>query len=203
MQFEELSGIWNSTDLELEKSIRINKELVKQLGFSKVKSHLFEIKSSAIFEIIVEAIFTIFLIGFTVDHLSELSFLLPSLILLIFTLFSLIIEIYKLKLFLTIDSSSTVFGVQKKIYKLKYLEFLDIYSLYIIIPFYLIPFLIVIAKSFLNLNLYELGIMNWLTYSIFGGLLIAAITVYSLKKFRGKKFEESMAFLNELKEDEK
>lgn len=202
MQFEELSGIWNSTDIELERSVQINKELVKQLGFTKVKSHLFEIKGSAIFEIIVEAIFSIFLVSFVVDYISDPQFLLPAVVLLIFSLFSLIIEIFKLKLFLTIDSSATVFGAQKKLSKLKYLEFLDIYSLYIIVPLYLVPFLIVIAKAFLNLDLYDLGIMDWLNYSIFGGLMIAAILVYALRKFRNRKLEESIAFLNELKEDQ-
>ncbi len=202
MQFEELSEIWNSTDIELERSVQINKELVKQLGFTKVKSHLFEIKGSAIFEIIVEAIFSIFLVSFVVDYISDPQFLLPAVVLLIFSLFSLIIEIFKLKLFLTIDSSATVFGAQKKLSKLKYLEFLDIYSLYIIVPLYLVPFLIVIAKAFLNLDLYDLGIMDWLNYSIFGGLMIAAILVYALRKFRNRKLEESIAFLNELKEDQ-
>lgn len=201
MQFEELSGIWNSTDTELEKSVRINRELVKQLGFSKIKSHLFEIKGSAIFEIIAEAIFTVFLISFTVDYIRNTEYLLPALVLLVFSLFSLIIEIIKLKVFVSINSSETVFEAQQKLSRLKYLEFLDIYSLYIIMPFYLIPFLIVIAKAFFNLNLYDLGIMDWLTQAILGGLVIAAITVYSLRKYRGRKLEESISFLRELQEE--
>ncbi len=200
MQFEELSGIWNSTDHELDKTVRINRELVKQLGFSKVKSHLFEIKGSAIFEIIAEAVFTIFLIGFAADFGTNIEFLLPALILLAFSLFSLIVEVIKLKVFVSINSSSTVFEAQKKLSRLKYLEFLDIYSLYIIVPFYLIPFLIVFAKAFLNLNLYDYGILDWMAQVILSGFVVAAITVYSLRKYRGRKLEESISFLHDLKE---
>lgn len=202
MQFEELSGIWNSTDIELEKSVRINKELVKQLGFSKVKSHLYEIKWTAFLEIFVEAIFSVFLIGFVINHISDFRFLFPAVVLLVFSSFSLIIEIYKLKLFLTIDSKSSVMEAQRKVSRLRYLENFDIYSLYVLIPFYSVPFSIVIAKAFLNLSLYEYGIMDWFIYSVIAGLVIAAIIVYSLRKLRSKKLDESIAFLNELKEDQ-
>jgi len=202
MQFEELSGLWNSTNTELEKSVRINRELVKQLGFSKVKSHLFEIKWTAFFEIFVEAIFTIFLIGFVINHISEFRFLFPAVVLFVFSSFSLMIEIYKLKLLLTIDSKFSVLEVQRKVSRLRTLEIFDTYSLYVLIPFYSVPFLIVIAKAFLNLSLYEFGIMDWFIYSVIGGLVIAIIIVFFLRKLGIKKLDETIDFLDELKEDQ-
>jgi len=202
MQFEELSGLWNSTNTELEKSVRINRELVKQLGFSKVKSHLFEIKWTAFFEIFVEAIFTIFLIGFVINHISEFRFLFPAVVLFVFSSFSLMIEIYKLKLLLTIDSKFSVLEVQRKVSRLRTLEIFDTYSLYVLIPFYSVPFLIVIAKAFLNLSLYEFGIMDWFIYSVIGGLVIAIIIVFFLRKLGIKRLDETIDFLDELKEDQ-
>ncbi len=91
---------------------------------------------------------------------------------------------------------------QQKVSRLRHLELSDTYSLYVLIPFYSGPFLIVIAKAFLNLSLYKYGIMDWFIYSVIGGLVIAVIIVYFLRKFRGKKLDESIAFLNELKEDQ-
>ncbi len=44
MDFEQLSGIWNSQNIELEKSLLINRELVKYIGLAKVKSNLRDIK---------------------------------------------------------------------------------------------------------------------------------------------------------------
>lgn len=199
MKFEELTEIWNSANIELEKSVQINRELVKQLGLKKIKSNLFEIKWTAIFEIITQFIFTVFIMGFIINHLSELQFLIPAAILFVFSLFSMIVEIIKLKLFVTIDSSATVVESQKKLTGLKYFEKLDINSLYIIIPFFSAPFLIVFAKAFLNLNLYDYDWITYGIYSVFVGFIVAIIIVYFLNKSGVKKLDDSIYFLNELK----
>ena len=180
MQFEELSEIWNSPNMELEKSVQINRKLVKQLGMNKVKSHLFEIKWSAIFEIVTQFIFAVILIGFTINHFAEMQFFIPAGLLLVFTLFSLIVEIVKLYLFLSLDSGASVLESQTKLSRLKYFEMLDINSLYVIVPLFSVPFLIVFAKLLFNVDLYEFDLTTLFLYSFFGGLVVAAILVYFL-----------------------
>jgi len=202
MKFEELSEIWNSNDQKLETSIRINRDLVKELGLNKIKSNLFEIKGSAIFEIVVEAFFAVILIGFMVSNYTEIRFFIPAAILFLFTLFSLIIEIVKLSLFLSLDANVSVVESQKKLNSLKYYEMLDINSLYVIIPFFSVPFLIVFAKLFFNVDLYEFDLLKLSLSLIFGGFVVAVILVYFLKKFgTNKKLNESLDFLDELKEE--
>ena len=202
MQFEELSKIWNSPNMELEKSVQINRKLVKQLGMNKVKSHLFEIKWSAIFEIVTQFIFAVILIGFTINHFAEMQFFIPAGLLLVFTLFSLIVEIVKLYLFLSLDSGASVLESQTKLSRLKYFEMLDINSLYVIVPLFSVPFLIVFAKLLFNVDLYEFDLTKLFLYSFFGGLVVAAILVYFLKKYQGKNLDESISFLNELKDEQ-
>lgn len=203
MKFEELTEIWNSTDQNLEKSVQINHELVKELGLRKVKSHLSEIKWTAIFEIVTEFILAVILIEFIAGHLSEIRFVIPAVVLLIFTLFSLIVEIIKLSLFLRIDSNSSVVESQKKLIGLKFYEMLDINSLFVIVPFFSAPFLIVFARLLFDLNLYEFDVLKLTLYTITGGFFVALIIVYFLKKSgASKKLNESIGFLNELKEEE-
>lgn len=201
MKFKELSGIWNSTDMELEQSVQINRKLVKQIVLTKVKSRLSEIKWTGIFEIAVGILFFNFLVGFIVDHFADYSFSIPALILLAITLFSLIFEIYRLRLFHTIDSKTAVIEAQKKLALLKKLEVLDVYSLIIIIPLFASPFLIVTAKAFLNLDLYALN-TTWLINLSVGSVLIAAILVFILKRFPNKKLQDSIDFLKDLKEND-
>lgn len=203
MKFEELTEIWNSTDQNLEKSVQINHELVKELGLRKVKSHLSEIKWTAIFEIVTEFILAVILIEFIAGHLSEIRFVIPAVVLLIFTLFSLIVEVIKLSLFLRIDSNSSVVESQKKLIGLKFYEMLDINSLFVIVPFFSAPFLIVFARLLFDLNLYEFDVLKLTLYTITGGFFVALIIVYFLKKSgASKKLNESIGFLNELKEEE-
>ncbi|MDQ6845931.1 MAG: hypothetical protein M3Z92_16560 [Bacteroidota bacterium] len=201
MKFEELSGIWNSADLALDKSIQINKELVKNIGISKVRSGLYEIKLTAVIGIIAGIFFSIFLSGFFFNHVLDFKFSFPAFILLVIILFSLIIEMYKLILIYTLDSKSPVTEARKKLMRLKKLEILDTYSLCIIIPLFSAPFMIVIAKAFLHLNLYAFN-TNWLIYFTAGSIVIALILVFFLRKYPGKNLAKSIAFLNELKEDD-
>lgn len=201
MKFEELSGIWNSTDIALDKSIKINKELVKNIGISKVKSGLYEIKLTAIIEIVAGIVFSIFLSGFIFDNFPDFKFYLPAFILLVITMFSSVIEVYKLRLVYTLDSKSPVIETQKKLIRLKKLEILDTYSLYIIIPLFSAPFIIVTAKAFLHLNLYAFN-TTWLVYYTLGSIVVAVILIFFLRKYAGKNLSQSIAFLNELKENE-
>lgn len=200
MKYEELSGIWNSTDLELEKSVQINKELVMQIGLQKVKSRLFEIKWTAIIEIVVGFLFVNFLVSFIANHFPDSSFLVPACILLSITLFGLIFEIYRLVLYYTIDSKTAVLKAQEKLARLKKLEILDIYSLIIIIPLFTAPIVIVLAKAFLDMSLYD-SHSEWLVYLSIGSIFIAAILTFIMIKFPDKRLLESIDFLKELKEN--
>ena len=201
MKFEELSGIWNSNDIGLDKSIQINKELVKNIGIKKVRSGLYEIKFTAFIGIIVGIFFSMFLWRFLIGNYQVFKFLIPALILLVITTFSLILEIYKLTLIYTLDSKAPVIDAQKKLLRLKKLEILDRYSLYIIIPLFAAPFMIVTAKAFLHLNLYAFN-NRWLIYFTLGSIVIAVILIFFLRKYPNKKLSESITFLNELKENE-
>ncbi len=200
MKFEELSAIWNSTDIALDKSIQINKDLVKKIGISKVKSRLVEIEFTAIFELVVNIFFTIFLAKFIFQNLVDFKFFFPASILLLIALFSLIIEVYKLVLVDSLDSKSSVTEARKKLMRIKKLEVIDIYSLYIIIPLFSAPFAIVISKAFLHLNLYAFN-LSWLIYFSAGSIVVAIILIFFLRKYPGKNLAASIAFLNELKEE--
>ena len=201
MKFDELSNIWNSADLELEKTVTINKKLVMKVGLNKIKSRLFEIKWKAVIAIPINALFVFFLVDFLSKNFSDIWLLASGLILLAITIFSLIFEIHRLNLYYTLDSKAAVLAAQKILTQLKKLEILDIYSLFIIIPLFSAPFLIVFTKAFLNLDLIAIN-STWLLYQTFGSIVVAAIIIFVLRKYPNKKLTESITFLNELKENE-
>ena len=199
MKFEELSSIWNSVDFELDNTVQVNKQLVKDLGLAKVKSSLSELKLSVIFQIVVGFMFINFIMDFFVQNLTHFQFSGPAFFLLAFTAAGLTVSIYQLWLSLSINAELSVVEAQKKLMRLQTIEVLDIYSLLIIIPLFYAPFMIVGAKAFFNFNLYELS-SNWFIYQTIGSIVIAVIVVFALRKFPNKKLKESIDFLNELNE---
>lgn len=206
MEYEELIGIWNSLDTDLKANLQINRKLIKEVAFKKIRSNLFEIKRTAFSELFVGFFWFCFLVSFIVDHFPDYKFSLQALVLLSMAIYGLILSIHKLKIYFSINPELSVMKTQSKIEHIKRLELQSIQSLYFIIPLFSAPFAIVVAKALLNIDLYTFGILGQaLLYYTFGAVIVTIILVFVLKKFPGKKdrkLKESIAFLNELKESE-
>jgi hypothetical protein len=200
MNFEELSQIWNETDMDLEERIAVDRNLVKEVGVSKIKSSLFEIKWEAIIEVVVGIFFLKFLANFTYEHFTEFKFSIPALILLNITLFGVLFEGFRLFLYYSLKADDPVAEVQKKLARLRYWEIIDVYSLLVIIPLFSAPFFIVIAKAFLHISLYDFN-LTWLVHYTIGSGIVAIILFVILRLFPNKKLTEAIEFMRELKEE--
>lgn len=198
MDFQELSTLWNSTDQQLDQQIEIRQKLVKEVGMRKVRMHLAEIKWTSYFELAANLIFVLFIGHYLAANFSEMKFFAPGLLLFALTIGSLIFSSYKLTLYYGIQAGFSVLQTQRKVARLRYLELLNANLLYLAIPLFYAPFMIVIAKAAANYDLYRHS--AWLIYSTLGSVLIAMIVVYLLKKFPNKRLQEAQTFLNELKE---
>ncbi|MCB0838983.1 MAG: hypothetical protein KDD99_20060 [Bacteroidetes bacterium] len=200
MKFEELSQIWNQSDGNWEEQVQLNRKLVKQAGVSKIKASLLEIKWEALFEIVAGVFFLQFLAKFTYTHFADLQYSIPALILLNIALFGVLFEGLRLFLYFSLNANDPVVTVQQKLARLRYWEIIDIYSLLVIIPLFSAPFFIVMAKHFLDINLYEFN-LSWLVQYTIGSVVVAVILVVVFRLFPNKRLTEAMAFMRELKEE--
>ncbi|MEQ9376077.1 MAG: hypothetical protein RIG68_12910 [Imperialibacter sp.] len=200
MEFEQLTNIWNNANPTLDQTVKINKELVKTISFSKVKSSLSEIKWTSIVQIVVGIWFLDFLSGFAFRHHAEPLFLIPATMLIVITLYSLIFDIGQLVMLFTINAKASVAEAQRKLSTLKKLEAYDAYSLLVIIPLFSAPFLIVVAKAAAEVSLYEFG-SQWIYSYVAGSAVVAGIVVFFLRMLPNKGLQESIDFLKELKEE--
>lgn len=198
MDFQELSALWNSADQELSQQVEIKQKLVKEVSIRKVRGHLAEIKWMAFFELGISILFLPFIMRYLTDTFSESKFFLAGLMLLVLTLFSLILTGYRLVLYFGIRAETPVVQTQLKVARLRYLELLEINLLYVLTPLFYAPFMVVMAKAVANLDLYRFG--SWLIYSTLGSVVVALVLVFFLQKFPNKQLQESLGFLNELRE---
>ena len=197
MDFQELNNIWNRADESLETNLKINKAMLKEVSMQKVKSKLYELKLSSWIEIAFNIPFALFLIGYVIDQFTVIKYSGPAFLLLLISLFSLTFSGYKLYLYYRrIHASQSLVETQKSIEKLKYYEQMEKNLLYVIIPLFSTAFLIVMAQSILNIDLYQYS--NWLVLQTAVSLIVALIIVFILKKFPNKKIQESLSFLKEI-----
>ena len=196
MNFEQLDNLWKETDASIELKTKVNRQLVVEVAIREVRSHLSELKWGAIFELVVGFIWSCFLIGFMIDHFSEIHFLLPALLLLIISFLSMALVGYRLWLFYFVKPQYPILSTQKRLEKMRFLELVEIKSLLVVIPLFSAPFLIVAAKALINVDLFEYG--NWWLWHSAGSIIIAGILVFFLYKFRSTRLKESISFINEL-----
>lgn len=201
MELQELVTIWHSSDQELDEKLKINHSLFKEVSVNKIRSLLGEVKWTHIIEIVINYVFLVFLIGFFVDYFSVWKYAIPAGILILIITYSIGFNIHMLRLFYRIDVKSTILQTQKTVESLKYYQLLDRKMLYVIIPIFSTPFLIVMAEFFFGFDLYMLG--TWLIAYAAGSLIVAVIVVYIFSKFPDKNMEKAISFIREIKDFEK
>jgi len=201
MELHELTNIWNGTDNKMESSLRINKVLFMEVSINQIKSDLKSLRWTSYFEIIINVMFLSFILNFSISQFSEIKFLIPALLLIAFTFYSMFFSVKKLSLHYGINAQTPVMVTQKKLEKLKLMEIRERQMLYILIPMLSPTFLIVGAKAFLGFDLYHY--MNWLIAQTAASVVIAIIIVFILNKFPDKKLQQTISFLNEIAESEK
>ncbi len=201
MDLQELVTIWNSADQALGKKIKINQTLFKEVSVNKIRSMLGEFKWTQFIEISVNALFLIYLMGFFIDYFSILKFSAPAVVLICLMIYGLGFNIYMLKLFYRINVRSSVLQTQRIIEKVRYYQAIYIKMLYVIIPLFSAPFLIIIVKAIFDFDVYVLG--NWLYYYVAVSFIIALIVVYFLRRFPDRNVEKALSFLREIRDFEK
>ncbi|PWD98152.1 hypothetical protein [Marinilabilia rubra] len=200
MEFKELTEIWKQSEMHQDEAIKVNHQLIKEVGLNKIKTNLRAIQWSSIFEIVLEILFSGFLINFMENQRGQPAFSIPAALILGLIAFNVLFEVYRLALFYSIKTDCPVLKAQKKLSRLKKLEIFDTYSLLVIIPVFALPFLIVLAKALLNWDLYELG-TGWMIQTIIGSFVVAAILVVIIRKHPNKKLRKAIQFIEELDEE--
>lgn len=201
MELTELSNIWTGSDDTMQNTITVNRKLLKEVSMAKIKSTLFEIKWTNYFEIIVSGIFLIFLVQFLFANSSTIEYSISAGTLVVVMLISIVFNSHRLTLYYKIHPDYSVVETQATMEELKRAEIIDRNLLYVIIPLSSLPFLIVLAKAILNINMYQIG-YEWLGFYIIGSIAVALAIVFVLKKFPNMQLKRSQQFLNSIREFE-
>jgi hypothetical protein len=200
MDEQELINIWNEQDNSLEKSINVNQHLLKDVTLNKIKSMLNIFRRTNIFELIVNFIFLFWLVNFIKNHLESMVFLIASAILYLLMLASIVYNIYNLYLVKSITYNTYIVETQQKIERMKLYKKYSVNALYIIIPITSVPFILVLAKGFLHIDLYQILGATYLWLFTLGSLAITLLVVWFIKQFPDEEMEKANSFLSTIQE---
>jgi len=195
----ELNRLWQNADQKINDGATLR---IENLSFNERKNlqnKLYKIPLNHLLNIMIDIPFTLFLIDFIKMYFTELHFLIPAAILLLLVVFSLGLSIYALIEYLRIRVDENIISTQKRISSLIILEKWETRSLLVMIPLFAGPFLIVAAKYFLGIDLYELA-GQWLPQFMGGSFIVALILVFFLSRFPSPELKAARNSLKQLKQ---
>ncbi len=201
MNIQELTNLWNAGESSDQDLVTLNRKLLKSVTIYEVKSMLGELKWSWIIELVINALFFPFILQFIVGHYQSFEFFIPGIIVLLVNVSGILICIYKIRTYLGISPQFPVWEMQLKLTRLKYIETIEVNSLFVIIPVFSAPILIVLAQGLFGFNLYLLG--DWIINYTLGSVVVGVIVVLIIKKYPSKKLENAIALFRDIKEIEK
>lgn len=196
MEFQELNQVWRNADQELKEKIHLDLPSFAEVSQRQVRPQMINYLFNVLIELSVGIAFQSFLNSFINQHWEQTAFLVPAVLLVLINVYSIIFNSYQLYLYFQINLSKPILEAQRNMARLRFLERVDTYSLLLIIPLFVAPFLIVAAKHFLGLNLYEFR-EYFVPFSLMN-LVVAVIIVVLLRLFPDKGLKESQEFLDNI-----
>lgn len=203
MELDELKTAWTQYNVNLEKNLKLNEEILREIKLGKAKSEMKTPINSELFNAITVFFLLAFLIPTLHKYVIGSTLFVADIIAILVLISSLIVSIINVKKFLNVKFYDTpVIELQKQVFKLRrYYKLYYIYTLPLafILFFSLAPIAVDVVK---NVNLLD-HLKFYLPTLIFA-LIVGILMSYLIYKYwYDKKFQNAENFLKEIEEFEK
>jgi hypothetical protein len=135
MELDDIKTIWNEYDKKLEKTLRLNMQLLRKINFDKVQQKSRKMLFMKLYEIAIYVALLILMVNFTVRYFTQPQFSLSGGFLAVILLVSVITVIRQLSLIIRLqtDLTSSVTALQRMVTSLKLMIVSYVkYSLFVI-----------------------------------------------------------------------
>ncbi|NLE63419.1 MAG: hypothetical protein GX612_06245 [Bacteroidales bacterium] len=203
MELDDIKNTWASYDEKLNKSLKLNEELLRKLNLDKSKR---EMKGPFYYEttsLIMTGLLIIVISGYTYRYGSEIVYLVSGLLSILFCLTEFVFSFQKLKILTRIDYyNMSVIDLQKNVltFKNKYLQFKKIELTYT--PLFVVSLIPILGKGLRGFDFF-----SYYTLYIFITIIVLIIAypilIWIYKNLYDKKLKNTMQFLKELEVFEK
>ncbi|MBP7102469.1 MAG: hypothetical protein KBA86_04395 [Bacteroidales bacterium] len=203
MELDDIKNTWASYDEKLNKSLKLNEELLRKLNLDKSKR---EMKGPFYYEtisLIMTGLLIIVISGYTYRYGSEIIYLVSGLLSILICLTEFVFSFQKLKILTRIDYyNMSVIDLQKNVltFKNKYLQYKKIELTYT--PLFAVSLIPIFGKGFRGFDFFS----NYTLY-IFTTIIVLIISypilIWIYKNLYDKKLKNTLRFLKELEVFEK
>lgn len=191
MELEELKNRWNAFDNKLEKSLQLNKHLLKQINLDKAKNKLRILLIFKLLETGVLSLIIYYLVKFTIYNFNSPQFSVSAIILIFFAVMGYISNIRQVSLTILLQTeyAGDITSKQRKLTALKLLIANYVKWGLLSIPFFPV-WIILIPKIFLNFNIYTNGMNYWWWANIGLGILFIPFVLWVFNQLSKKNINQ-------------
>ncbi len=182
MNLEELKLNWAVYDEKLDRSIRVNMQVLSALKLHKTRSAMQRLIAILALDLAVNLIVVIALGSFMANHLTAPRFVSAALALDLCALLLVVSSIHQLLLAKAIDYSGPVAEIQKKIETLRIHKIKRTKWTLWAAPLIWTPLMIVLLRAFFGLDAYAFG-GNYLACNLAVGLAVIVMGVWISKRY--------------------
>lgn len=222
MELQELKEIWGAYDKKLDKNLQLNMALLRKMLFDKARFRIRWLFVIKVAEMLVVMLIFNYLIGFIMQHLAELQFSIPGIMMEVALLcyFTINLKILSLTDRLKFkNENEAIAPLQKRTQTIKLLIVKSVKYVLFLIPGYPV-LLILIGKIIFNKDFFSPPFNRYLFSNIILGVLLLPLFIWifrqlSQKEIKGKWAKSLLTgsgwhlasdvegFLNEIEEFEK
>ncbi|MCG8352075.1 MAG: hypothetical protein MI924_30280 [Chloroflexales bacterium] len=183
MDLDALKQSWNEYDRKLDASLRLNRKLLRDIGLNKVETALQRKSRSIAVELGVNTVILILLGMFIAEHITELRFLAPALVLHLFAILDTSVLVRQLIMLRSIDYESPVVAIQKQVELVRIQRLKTTKWILILSPLLWTPLLVVSMKGLFEVDAYAVLSMTWLALNLLFGLAFIPLMIWVARRY--------------------
>jgi hypothetical protein len=183
MELDELKEQWADYDRKLDETLRLNRQLLKTMKLSRVRSALQRLAVLLALESVAWFAGIVVLGLFISRNITMMRFALPAAVLDLFAIANFAALIAQISSALRIDYDRPIADIQKQMEALRVLRIRYIQASVVGGFVAWVPFVVVVFKGFFGLDAYHLFNTAWLITNVLVGLAVLALAIWLSKKF--------------------
>jgi hypothetical protein len=190
MELDELKAVWQSNEAELERTLRLNAELIEGRRLRESGRHLRRLTAGISLEAVFDLVAVLSIGSFAADHVGEPRFFVPAVLLGAYVIAIFAANVRQIVDLRSIDFAEPVVAVARRLEKLHLRRIRTTLATLLVAPLMWAPLAIVAVRWFFGIDLYAVADPRWLTANGLFGLAVIPAAIFVARRF-GPRLRES------------
>jgi hypothetical protein len=186
MELEDLKRRWEENDAKLDRSIRLNTRLLQSAMLGKADTSTRWLSRGLTFELLLNLVAPLCLGMFIANHVGEVRFLVPAVVLHLCAIAVLIALVHQLVAIQRIDYSAPIVEIQKRLESLRVERIRTTVWTLLVAPLLWTPLLIVGLKGLFGVDAYVSFGAGFLAANALFGLLVLALALWVSRRYAAR-----------------